>query len=328
MREPTADLPSSSPHAPTTASYVASSPSFEKNPSQSLQARLTRSSCKDTDLAEIDSGSSDTGGDEDDCSDDAGIQPGHSVSTDGFSFNLDTRQYCTQMCLLGLKRWDLLDENCPNVALHHSLEGGSRHRIDASEFVQLVQVQMSEQSYRYCYCKPVKGKHGIRRQLFKLSLRKHGYTFVGKGTFAAAAPSIEHESDAYSRLDSLQGHVIPVCLGSIDLQTPHPLAMAFTGHMLLLSWVGDGMADRVYAEDQQEPLKRLLLTHGVFHNDMRHRNLLWNKECEAVMLIDFDFATMRSPAKHKRISRLSGKRKRRPSDIGVSRRKATPSLGL
>ncbi|KAK4198632.1 hypothetical protein QBC40DRAFT_283502 [Triangularia verruculosa] len=36
-----------------------------------------------------------------------------------------TRQYCTQACLLGLKRGRGLDEKCPNVSLHR-LDGSSR----------------------------------------------------------------------------------------------------------------------------------------------------------------------------------------------------------
>ncbi|KAJ4320998.1 hypothetical protein N0V84_005579 [Fusarium piperis] len=45
------------------------------------------------------------------------------------------KQYCTQACLLGLKRgWDL-DGNCPNVLSHRTVEGGTQHPIDADERV-------------------------------------------------------------------------------------------------------------------------------------------------------------------------------------------------
>lgn len=88
------------------------------------------------------------------------------------------------------------------------------------------------------------------------------------------------------------------------------------------------MLEGLYAEEQRESLKRRLLTRGVSHNDMRHRNMLWNEERGAAMLIDFDCATMQLPAKHKQISRLSGKRKRPASDTGVSRGKAIPSSGM
>ncbi|WAO97360.1 Hypothetical protein NCS54_01508500 [Fusarium falciforme] len=347
MREPTAEGPPSSPKAPSTVPYIASSPSAKNEPSQSPPVRLTRSSRKDIELVGVGSGPGDTDSDEDHHSDDAGIQPSmpeavsgskkrkkgisdseHFASTDGSSFKLDAQQYCTQACLWGLIRRDLLDEKCPNVALHRSPEGGSRHHIDIREFIQLLNAQIGEACYRYRYCQPMDGKYGARGQLFKLSLRKHGYTFVGKGTFAAALPSIKHESEVYSRLNSVQGHVVPVYLGSADLQTPCPLPMAFIVHMLLLSWGGDRMPEGPCAEEQQESLKRLLLIHGVSHNDMRNRNMLWNEECGAVMLIDFYCGTMQLPAKHKQISRLSGKRKRRASDTGVSRHKAIPSSRL
>lgn len=49
-----------------------------------------------------------------------------------------TRKYCTQACLLGLKRgWDL-DINCPNVPSHRTGVSGTRHPIDADEFTRLV----------------------------------------------------------------------------------------------------------------------------------------------------------------------------------------------
>ncbi|KAM6514126.1 hypothetical protein FALCPG4_015286 [Fusarium falciforme] len=344
MREPTAELPSSSPPAATTASYDPSS-SFERDTTRSPQTRRTRSSCKDTHLPEGRSGPDDTDSDASYHSEDDGdvsealpsltvalegsnkrkkgsSDSSHSASTNGSSFNLADRQYCTQACLLGLKRKGLLDENCPNVALHRAPGGGACHRIGASEFIQIVDRQMNQPYDRYRYCKPVEGKYGAIGQLFKLSLRPYGYTFVGKGTFAAAVLSIEHEKKVYSQLEPLQGHIIPVSLGSIDLQTPYPLMMSFIVHMLLLSWGGDQMADEAYVKEQQKPLQRLLRTHGVFHNDLRHQNLLWNNERGSVMLIDFNLATIEPPLKHKQISRLSGKRKRR--DTGDSGRRAIP----
>lgn len=74
MREPTAEVPSSSPKAPSTASYVASSPSPKNDPSQSPPVRLTRSSCMDIELVEVGSGPGDTDSDEDHHNDDAGFQ--------------------------------------------------------------------------------------------------------------------------------------------------------------------------------------------------------------------------------------------------------------
>lgn len=61
---------------------------------------------------------------------------GHKTSSD--SDSPPTRQYCTQACLLGLKRgWDL-DENCPNTPSHRTGTSGTRHPIDATKLAYLV----------------------------------------------------------------------------------------------------------------------------------------------------------------------------------------------
>lgn len=351
IREPTADLPSSSPTAAATADYIPSDPSSEQeqDDSQSPRSRRTRSSCRDKDLPDgrndLDDSESDESHHSGDEWDASGIESsvtvrpnkrkkgssdsGHSASTDGSSsFNLATRPYCTQACLLGLKRRGPLDQSCPNVALHAPL-GGHQHPITVSDFVKLLDRRMSQPHNRYRYCKPVDGKYGAMGQLFKLSSSDYGYTFVAKGTYEAAVPNIEHEADIYSQLDSLQGDVIPVYLGSIDLEPPYPLVTAMIVHMLLLSWGGDELADEAHAEEQQMSMQRLLRKHGILHRDMRRRHLLWNKERRSVMLIDFDCAVILPPIKHQHISRLSapGKRKRKVTDAATRRQRAAPSAG-
>jgi hypothetical protein len=161
------------------------------------------------------------------------------------------------------------------------------------------------------------GKYGDTGALFKLTLGCYGYTFVGKGTFAAAVTRLQHEANVYSRLEPLQGHFVPVCLGSIDLETPYPLVLADIVHMLLMSWVGDTIVANDSILEEETRLRELLRKQGVVHNDMRQANLLWNDEHDRIMLIDFNLAILMRPAQHKQVSNLTGKRKRHKRDSGT-----------
>lgn len=53
--------------------------------------------------------------------------------------------------------------------------------------------------------------------LFKLELEPYGYTFVAKGALSGHPYDLEHESRVYARLNRLQGDVVPVHLGIMEL---------------------------------------------------------------------------------------------------------------
>lgn len=62
-----------------------------------------------------------------------------------------TRQYCSQGCLLGLKKGRDLDNGCPNVLSHRmASEASTRHLINAEEFTRLVSEQLCKDPYRNC----------------------------------------------------------------------------------------------------------------------------------------------------------------------------------
>lgn len=131
-----------------------------------------------------------------------------------------TRQYCTQACLLTLKRgWDL-DGNCPNASLHRTADGGRRHPITIDEFKTLVDKQFRRGVYRHCVALDPFGFEGKLRSigaLFKLELAPYGYTFVAKGTKRDHHDRLKHESLVYARLGRAQGEIVPVHLGMADL---------------------------------------------------------------------------------------------------------------
>ncbi|KAK3364897.1 hypothetical protein B0T24DRAFT_659867 [Lasiosphaeria ovina] len=167
-----------------------------------------------------------------------------------------TRQYCTQACLLGLKRGKDLDENCPNVSLHRS------------DFTDLVNWQLLRNPYRKCRTVDFWGKRGAIGWLFKLELLPYGYTF--------------HEGQVYARLDHLQGEVVPVHLGLVCLDPGYILpGFRFTPGA---------------STDDAETLKKKSLTaiwrEGVDHGDDYNANYLWNAERCRIMIIDFDRARL------------------------------------
>ncbi|KAH6961656.1 hypothetical protein BKA56DRAFT_181919 [Ilyonectria sp. MPI-CAGE-AT-0026] len=225
------------------------------------------------------------------------------------------RQYCTQACLLGLKRGLDLDGNCPNVISHRSAEGGTRHPIDADEFARLVGKRLCKNPYRDCEALDGWGKVGATGVLFKLELAPYGYTFVGKGTLANHPRLLEHESRIYARLDRLQGEVVPVHLGLVRLDWGYILpGGARVFHMMLMSWGGEG-ADAKNLKAEVWRSSRAVRDEGVNHGDEDiDANWLWNDERRRVMLIDFDRATLRPNPKHKQLVEVSGKKRKRHRD--------------
>ncbi|KAF6528167.1 hypothetical protein HZS61_008469 [Fusarium oxysporum f. sp. conglutinans] len=234
------------------------------------------------------------------------------------------KQYCTQACLLGLKRGLDLDSNCPNVLSHRSAEGGTRHPIDAYEFARLVGERLRKNPYRDCEALDGWGKMGATGVLFKLELAPYGYTFVGKGTLSPHPRRLEHESRIYARLDRIQGEVVPVHLGLARLDRGYILpGGARVFHMMLMSWCGETMANTVAAgagagvADLAAEVRRssqAVWAEGVDHGDEREANRLWNDERRRVMLIDFDRATLRPNLKHNQLVKVSGKKRKRQAD--------------
>lgn len=204
------------------------------------------------------------------------------------------RQYCTQRCLMGIAREWPLDKNCPNASLH--ARHGQKHAVDQSKFLNLVQKQLAEDLDHNC--EPL-GLQGARGALFQITLTSHGYVFVGKGTVQAFVPDLRHEGDMYLRLAKLQGAVVPVYLGNIDLTEWYYLDVGVRIlHMLLMSWGGNLADEDESMKDSSELQKEIKRTvtdvrrAGVDQMDVRPSNLLWNRETHRVMLIDFERAAM------------------------------------
>lgn len=210
-------------------------------------------------------------------------------------------QYCTQACLLGLRRGGLLDPGCPNVRFHQRAAKAAspdcRHPLTAGQVVARMRRQLAGDLDEDCEGLDKYGKFGATSMLFRLSLRGYGYCLVAKGVQRPHVDLLEHERRVYDEsLAEQQGQLVPVCLGIVELVCEY---ISYTGahitHMLLLSYGGeplwkksvprlDDMDDR--AEKAWAQLRQL----GVRHGDQRAPNVVWNTELQRVMCIDFGMA--------------------------------------
>ncbi|KAL8919997.1 MAG: hypothetical protein Q9208_006501 [Pyrenodesmia sp. 3 TL-2023] len=224
------------------------------------------------------------------------------------------RQYCTQACLLGLVQRLPIDEHCPNARLHPRGRkvNANKHALTAAKLCNLLRGQLARTLDKDCTDLRLQGARGM---LFQLTLSSHGYTFVGKGTIDIYLPDLQHEYRMYQRMRQLQGVLIPVCLGNIDLSVPwHDLHIKII-HMLLLSYGGETISRACEVEHHQQVrrFELALADRGVKHEDTRRLNMLWNKELGKLMFIDFERSTVEIGTRALQDITPNRKRKR-PSD--------------
>ncbi|KAK1654920.1 hypothetical protein BDP81DRAFT_416810, partial [Colletotrichum phormii] len=209
--------------------------------------------------------------------------------------------YCTQKCLLGLVSGGVLDSGCPNNFFHnrkpsdgrrHDHSSGrpdTRHLIDHTRFVKLLREQLERTLDDGII--PL-GQGGARGVMFKVSLLEYGYTFISKGTVQAFINDLEHEAAVYERLRPLQGTYLPVFLGAIDLRplnrTYYYDHRVYVVHMTFLSWGGHDLSTI-------EGSLGAIHCQGVVHKDMRKENMVFNKEINGIMVIDFERAQLLRP---------------------------------
>ncbi|KAL8661193.1 MAG: hypothetical protein Q9202_005795 [Teloschistes flavicans] len=198
------------------------------------------------------------------------------------------RPYCTQTCLLSLVKRRPIDQACPNAQLHPRRRQSNLHSLTREELCNLLREQLRQSRDENCDDLWIQGSRGM---LFKLSLASHGYSFVGKATIKHWIPEFLHEAETYEHLQDLQGDLIPVYLGSIDLVKPYYAFCTVLVHILLLSYggerlKGDNALDGL--ENQLRHFEDTITARGVRHLDLEPRNMLWNEELGRLMFIDFE----------------------------------------
>lgn len=197
------------------------------------------------------------------------------------------RQYCTMKCIHGLANGSPLDPNCPNVFEH----GAGEHPLTAPQFTDQLREQLGQDREKDVEQLHIYGASGF---LLKASLSNFGYTVLIKATSAYFSPRIEHEHKMYKYLRPIQGKHIPVCLGFFAPKTPYFYHGRVMTHMLILSCAGERIQrpqtepEEMLLREKRNELMSILHSHGVEHLDKAWRNILWNREIDALVAIDLE----------------------------------------
>ncbi|KAF4467278.1 kinase-like domain [Fusarium albosuccineum] len=195
--------------------------------------------------------------------------------------------FCTQQCLCGLQAGGILDERCPNVMLHRQGGSDTKHPITAEDLVTLLKAQLDD---NIDGCLPLGGCGGYGAP-FKLTCTLYGYTVVGKGTTSELWEEVSREAEVYKVLQKAQGSAVPVFLGTIDLAKIYFLHGAGQiRHMLVMGWGGESTASMELEPWLHQEIRRSneeIRALGIYHEDFRRENILWNKELGRALIIDF-----------------------------------------
>jgi hypothetical protein len=165
----------------------------------------------------------------------------------------------------------------------------------------LMREQLAEDLDEDCQALDKYGKFGAIGVLFRLTLRGYGYCVVAKGVQKPHLPRLLGEEQVYQHLRDLQGQLVPVCLGIIQLEREYwTTSGAHISHMMVLSYCGEPMWKTVTGmpSDVGERAKLLwaeLEERGVEHGDERRSNIVWNSSLQRPMCIDFDWAQIKKP---------------------------------
>jgi hypothetical protein len=215
-----------------------------------------------------------------------------------------TAEYCTQKCLLGLQRGDILDSNCPNVKLHRQDQASNQHLITAERLIQLLKQQLDEDLDHNCT--PF-GVHSAYGEPFKITCVAYGYTVVGKGTTSHGWKEVSREADVYHILKRAQGSAVPVFLGTIDMKMCYFLHRRQIRHMLIMAWGGKVTSELERTEALVHEIRksgRDIRALGVMHRDLRYENVLWNAEVGRALIIDFHKVELVPRSKEKQAGSL------------------------
>lgn len=165
-----------------------------------------------------------------------------------------TLPYCTQACLLGLVQKGPLDPHCPNHLLHKTMcdNGTDRHPLTSLHLAQRIRDQLFDTPE--VDCQYLVSRRGAIGYPFKLTVTGFGYTFIGKGVQDDHGRRLIHESRIYQALQPLQGSVIPVHLGLIQLHVGYPIQDRFLilPYMMLLAYAGESIARSLLTNEEDE----------------------------------------------------------------------------
>ncbi|KAL8659014.1 MAG: hypothetical protein Q9202_007320 [Teloschistes flavicans] len=207
----------------------------------------------------------------------------------------EKRPYCTQACLLGLANGLAIDPSCPNAKTHPRSSQGHGHSISKRQFCKRMRAQLIDDRDHDFLCLQLEGSRGV---LFKVTSTAYGYVFVAKATLSCYIPDLRHEGRVYEYLHDLQGSLIPVYLGNIDLGIPWYGRYGPLVHLLMMSYAGKSIGYNEMWNDggQRYRFDVMLQARGVRHADLDVQNML---RCDELggkfMFIDFERSIIKVP---------------------------------
>ncbi|KAL1888803.1 hypothetical protein Cpir12675_006030 [Ceratocystis pirilliformis] len=183
-----------------------------------------------------------------------------------------------------------MDQECPDF-----LHPGSKH-IDRQQLLDLVRDQLVVDIGDGADCIPLYIS-GARGSLFKVRLSCHGYTLVAKGVQKANVALLCHEKDIYDHVHDLQGSIVPICLGMVDLIGPYYHDSGIFTHFLPMSYAGQSASEYV-REDKEGAISEIvpafaaLHKQQVLHRDAKLRNIVYDVRTGEYMIVDLERAKL------------------------------------
>ncbi|RHZ44725.1 uncharacterized protein CDV56_101514 [Aspergillus thermomutatus] len=215
------------------------------------------------------------------------------------------RSYCTMACLRGMANRGRLDTKCPNRQLH----GGQWHPMDARGLTRNLHRQLVQNRNEGFEPLHIRGRTGY---LLKATLLSHGYTVIIKATTEEKEHALIAEADNYHRLRTLQGHHIPVCLGSFVPNIEYWYHGEIMTHMMILSWSGTRLQrinneNSAFFHEERNRCLSILQSHGVDHKDKEWRNMLWDESTQRLVIIDLeDVEWLKQPKRPRALQPTTG----------------------
>lgn len=228
--------------------------------------------------------------------------------------NIDATPFCTSRCILSLTDRDRAtptDPLCPNWAIHQLLANPQPDlSLLARSSVRLPRYNYDDDTEEPpVLCQRVTenamygGQYGSTSALFKIRIEPGGYVLVAKAArLWDMVEKLKYEEGVYKRLSALQGDVIPVCAGIVDLSHDLPKPDSCFGRefpaYLLLSWGGSSLVLGTDLGLEQlkthvDAVLRRVHGLGVLHCDAHPRNILLHNIGGAALgasLVDFERA--------------------------------------
>ncbi|ROW11969.1 hypothetical protein VPNG_05225 [Cytospora leucostoma] len=257
----------------------------------------------------------------------------HNEKQEDTDLSMDEVPFCSSRCLRSLISDETTDPLCPNSAIHAQthqrptsaaeLRTLARTCVALPSYIQAAQGTEDQPALLADDAKNAVYMHhyGASSALFKV--RVGGYVLAAKAA-RAVHPIMEREvlqrlrleGAVYKRLNTMQGHGVPVCLGLVDVSSPQRSHADHYGYIyniaqfsafLLLGWAGSSpyyIPTNVDVDQERARLARfradvdcrLSQIHGlgILHGDAELRNIVvaidGGDSASTVSLVDFERA--------------------------------------